>query len=284
MKGTGFGVTILGVALTASAGSAIGATAVAVPLRLVEHFPVVMVRIDGIEVPLVFDSGDSSTAVFQRSVLDLIHAAPIGESSRMSDAKGHLLRSPEFLVPKIQIGGAVFRDVVGRLDVHHPAYPATDVGQKGFLGTGLFKAHEVVVDYRHRTLSLIPRAAADPRSPACHGTVVPFAPIPPLNQPGEPVVVADTDLGPVTLWWDTGAPQSILSERFIQQSHALVSEGEVKTTRFRLEGADFGPWRFKIMAVSLPPFFSGFVGYDFFARHVVCMDFPHNQLVIRPNA
>jgi hypothetical protein len=35
------------------------------------------------------------------------------------------------------------------------------------------------------------------------------------------------------------------------------------------------------MDISLPPFFHGFMGYDFFAHHVVCFDFPHKQLLVQ---
>jgi hypothetical protein len=46
-------------------------------------------------------------------------------------------------------------------------------------------------------------------------------------------------------------------------------------------GIDFGPLQFAVEDLSLPPGFDGFIGYNFFAHHVVCMDFPGNRLLIR---
>jgi hypothetical protein len=56
----------------------------------------------------------------------------------------------------------------------------------------------------------------------------------------------------------------------------------MSTKRLALGGTDFGPWQFKTMNMSLPPFFDGLIGSDFFATHVVCIDFPDKRLVIRP--
>jgi hypothetical protein len=52
------------------------------------------------------------------------------------------------------------------------------------------------------------------------------------------------------------------------------------TKRLVLGGTDFGPWQFKWMDMSLPPFFDGSIGHDFFATHVVCIDFPEKRIVI----
>jgi len=270
-------VSALGVVLATAFVSAPASSPVVVPLRLQSHFPIIVAKIDGIDVPLQFDSGDQSTVALQQSILDQIKAVPTGESSEQTYAKGKKVQSPKFRVPCLQIGRAVFTDITGRLDVHDPSYPATDAGQKGFLGTGLFKSYEVVLDYPHRTMTLVPRVNGESPSTSCQGTVVPFSP----EWHGEPVTQTDTDLGQVTLWWDTGAPTSALSKRFAQEARPHLSEGNVTTKRFTLGGTDFGPWRFEIWDMSLPPGFNGFVGYNFFANHIVCMDFPGKQIVIQ---
>jgi hypothetical protein len=47
-----------------------------------------------------------------------------------------------------------------------------------------------------------------------------------------------------------------------------------------LGGNDFGPWRFEVWDISLPGF-DGFIGHDFFAKHVVCIDFPRESRCYR---
>jgi hypothetical protein len=271
--------SVLSIVLAAAVGSATASSPVVVPVRLVDHFPLVVAKIEGMDIALVFDLGDSSTVVLQQSVLDHINTVPTGESSKMPDARGNVLESPTFRVPRLQIGRAVFTDIIGRLDVHDPSYQARDVGQKGFLGTGLFMSYEVVLDYPHRTMTLVPRGNNETLSEGCRGTVVPF--VAPTKWHGQPVTETDTDLGRVTVWWDTGAPTSVLSKRFVQEAQAHLTEDTVTTRRFTLGGTDFGPWRFEIWDVSLPAGFNGVIGYDFFAHHVVCVDFPGRRLLIQ---
>ena len=98
---------------------------------------------------------------------------------------------------------------------------------------------------------------------------------------GEPAAEADIDLGRLTMWWDTGTPTSILSKRFTQAAPSHPTGDTVTSKRFILTGADFGPFPFEVDDLSLPPGFDGLIGYNFFARHVVCMDFPGKRLLIQ---
>jgi hypothetical protein len=249
---------------------------IAVPISLRGNSPIVMVGIDGHDVPLIFDSGSSATVSLSQAVLDLVHATPTGETSRGMDAKGNVITYPKYRIPRIQIGEAVFLDVVAERDVHDPSYQATDLGQQGFLGTGLLKPYRVVLDYRHRLLSLIPGADGEDQGRACAGTSVPFA----TQWHGEPVTEIETDLGILTVWWDTGAPAMVLSRRFVQARQWTGSGDRLNTKGLLIGGKSYGPASFMIWDMSLPPGFDGFIGYQFFARHRVCMDFPNQRLVI----
>lgn len=264
--------------LVASA-SANASSPVVVPLRLAGHFPIVIAKVNGVDVPLAFGSGDSFPVRLEQSVLDQIKAVPIDGITWGLDAKGHLLKSPKFRVSRLQLGDAVFNDVIAELDVHSRSYHPPKLGQAGWLGTGLLKSYEVVLDYPHRTMTLVPRAANDTPSEQCRGTSVRFAV---KEQPAEPFTKADTDMGQLTLVWDTGSQLSMVSEKVIQRGLVQASNEDVTTKRFVLGSTDFGPWQFKWMEMSLPPFFDGSIGYDFLATHVVCIDFPDKRVVIRP--
>jgi len=82
-------------------------------------------------------------------------------------------------------------------------------------------------------------------------------------------------------WWDTGTPTSVLGKRFAQEAQPNLSEDILTAKRLTFAGTDFGPLQFQIWDVSLPPGFDGFIGYNFFAHHIVCMDFPGNRLLIQ---
>ena len=257
--------------------SVIGSSPIVVPLRLRRHFPIIVVKIDGLDVPLVFDSGDQSTVALQQSVLDSIKAIPTNESERLQFSEGPIVQSAKFRIRRLEIGPAVFTDVIGRADIHDPSYQATDVGQKGFLGTGLLKPYQVVLDYRKLRMTLIPRDNNERPSTSCRGTGVPFASV---QEPAEPVTEVDTDLGRFLAWWDTGTPASVITKRFVEQVKSKQFKDRLTTRRLILGGRDFGPWPFEVWDATLPLWFDGFIGYDFFANHTVCIDFPGRQVVV----
>lgn len=268
----------VGGVLAAALASSFASPQTVVPLKLKHRLAVVVVKIEGKDIPLLLDSGDQSPLALRQSVIDQIGPARISESFSGQDVKG-IFQAPKYRVSHVQIGEARFDDAIARLDVHSPSNQPVELGQEGLLGTGLFKSYEVVIDYPHRKMTLV---TDNSTSTLCQGAPVPFAPLPPNNQPREPLTRAETDIGPVALWWDTGAQASVLSRAFLEQLHAnLAKDDSLTTSKLRLGGTDFGPWRFETREVSLPPFFNGFLGYDFFARHVVCFDFPHKQLLIQ---
>ena len=268
------------VALLMDAAASVAATGSSpntVPLQLRRHFPIIVANIDGLDVPLVFDSGDESTVALHQSVLDDIKAVPTKESERLQFSKGPTVQSAKFRIRRLQIGRAVFTDIIGRSDVHDPSYQATDVGQKGFLGTGLLKPYAVLLDYRKRQMTLIPRHNDDPPSMSCKGTDVPFAS---MNEPAEPVTEVDTDLGRFLTWWDTGAPTSVITRRLVEEAKPKQFKDRLTTHRLILGDTDFGPWPLEVWDANLPPWFNGFIGYNFFASHTVCIDFPGRRIVV----
>jgi len=72
----------------------------------------------------------------------------------------------------------------------------------------------------------------------------------------------------------------VLSRRFVQTAHPHLLANSLTTKQLLLGGTNFGPVQFQIWDLSLPPGFDGFVGYDFFAQHVVCLDFPRSRVVL----
>ena len=244
-----------------------------VPIEVREKQPPrLAVKVDGIEVQLQFDLGDSTPLVLQKSVLDSIEAVPTGESTRRQGVDG-VFEVPLYKVKRVQIGSAVFTDVIARLDAPRKGYDPPP-HERGFLGTGLLKSYRLVINYPQRTMTLM-SAAPKVSSPACQGTVVPFLP----QFGGEPVTNVDTDLGPAILWWDTGAPVSVLRKTFEQRADSKPSGDSLTTRRLVIGDVDFGPWDFERWDVDLPKF-DGFIGFEFFARHVVCVDFPGNRLIV----
>jgi hypothetical protein len=248
-----------------------------VPITLQGDSPMLHVLVDGSEVPLILDSGNSTSVALTQIVMDRVKATPTGDTSRGIDPKGNVLVYPKYKLHRIQIGKAVFTDVVAELDVHDSSYQAAQVGQQGFLGTSLFKRYKVIVDYPHLRLILVPPGSRERKASECKGAVVPFSPA----WHGEPAAELSTDIGRLVVWWDTGSPTSGLTKRFVQSSGSPSSDDRLISKHLWLGDIDFGPWPFDILELTLPPGFDGFMGYNFFATHVVCMDFPGQRLLIQ---
>jgi hypothetical protein len=248
-------------------------SSITIPIELHENrAPFLVVDMGGKPVRLQFDLGDSTALVLQRSALDSAKAVPTGQSVKMRGIDGEF-QVPTFRITHVKIGAASFTDVVARLDAPRTGYvPSQD--SQGYLGTGLLKSFKILLDYRHQVMELMPQGAGN-TSGKCEGTAVPFSKKFAQWQT-EPLTDAQTDLGPLTLWWDTGSPASVLSKT----SAKNVSSKTVTTQRLAFGGADFGPWTFQIWDDLSLPGFDGFIGHDFFANHVVCVDFPGKRIVI----
>lgn len=252
---------------------------VTVPMQIRGNFPIITVIVDGEPVPLIFDSGDNASLVLSQTARDRIKAAPTGTTQRMHDAKGNVIESPEFRVARVQIATATFADVIGRLDAHDPSFMADQVGQQGYFGRSLLKSFKVVLDYPHRTMTLIAPDTVEKGLPACRGTTVPFLP----DWKGEPVTTAQTDFGTLTLVWDTGAPVSLIRQGSAAEAQTQAIDEAITTQRFDLSGSAFGPLQFQKYDFTELPGVDGFVGHNFFSKHVVCIDFPGQRLLVRPS-
>src|SRR5256885_14021091 len=109
----------LAVVLAVAPASGLASPEIVLPLKLAGHFAIIMAKVDGLEVPLIFGTGDSPAVVLQQSVLDHIKAppAPPDPTSMGLDVKGNLLHFQKFRVSRLQLGDAVFTDVIAQLDV-----------------------------------------------------------------------------------------------------------------------------------------------------------------------
>jgi hypothetical protein len=249
-----------------------------IPLRLIGTSPIVIAKIEGKDVPLAFDLGDSSPLVLQQRFIDQVTTLPSKESHRGTDVQGNIIESETFIVPRLQLGTVVFTDVVGRPDKHDPAYPGgANRAQGGQFGTSLLKSYKVLLDYPHREMTLIPANSPDAQAAKCKGTVVPFL----ADWNGDPVTSARTDAGEVTVVWDTGSPVSILRQARAQNIGASVLAQHVTTKRLILGDTDFGPLRLDVADYAEPAGTDMFIGYNFFAKHVVCIDFPGQRFLIQ---
>lgn len=236
-----------------------------------------MVRVQGQDLPLQLDLGDASSLVLHPEVLASLHREPTGTNYKGFGMLGPV-DTPIFRIDLIEIGGRKIRGVSAREDVHDEGfrkYKRTEVGALGFIGTGVFSAGQIRVDYpRKRFTFSLPDQRRASRA-LCRGTRIPFE----WNQYGFTFPV-DTDVGRLQLGWDTGTPVNLIS----RTSATVVGLGpDLKITQFKklaVGQRDFGPQTIEIWDIPLPPEIAGLMGHPFFMEHVVCFDYAGSYMQI----
>jgi hypothetical protein len=261
------------------AGAATQAPTVTVPIELMNNFPIVEVEIDGRRLPLMFDLGGSDQIVLSAEALRTLHVEPLDGIYAWKDAKGNRLESRRFRIPELRIGSLVMRDVTGHEDAEAATYRKTPAGM-GYIGESLVRPFKLVLDYEHRLMTFIPRDSDRAEQDGCSGEQVPFDP----EWDGAPVAKAETDFGELVFVWDTGAPMSLVRESLVTSSGSGVADLYVSSRRFVLGRKDFGPVRLRRFKFAEPAGVDGFIGHDFFADHVVCIDIGNQRFHVRPNA
>lgn len=265
--------------LTVAAASATPQSSVTVPIELINNFPVLEIMIGDKRIPVMFDLGGSDQIVLSTDALAPLHVEPLAETYAWVDAKGNRLESRRFRVPELRIGSLVLRDVSGHEDAEAETYRKTPAGA-GYIGAALVRPFKLVVNYGQRSMTFIPSDASDPERHGCYGTEIPFDP----DWDGDPVTKAVTDLGELVLVWDTGAPMSLVRDGLVR-ARGIAPDGlYVRSEKFVLGPKDFGPMQLRLLEFTEPAGVDGFVGHDFFANHVVCIDFGGKRFLVRSNA
>ena len=265
---------VVAIAALMLAPGAASADRVTVPLEIRNGFPIVVAKIDGKPLPLMVDIGGDFYLTLSESALQGLKTTRLAEMYEFSDAKGNVLRTPMFAVARMEIGAAVFADVKGHLDTSHPTYQAQTEGRAGMIGVPLLQAYTVVFDYAGREMILLSGEGAE--WSGCTGAEVPFMP----QWEGSPVTRITTDAGELAMVWDTGAPLSMIRKGFVVQRGLEAGNATWTSARFGLGGTNFGPHSFHVLDYVEPAGTDGFIGYPFFEKNVVCLDFPRKRLFV----
>lgn len=247
-----------------------------VPLELINNFPVLEVAVGTQSLSVMFDLGGSDQIVLSKAALASLDVELLEETYAWLDAKGNRLEGRKFRIPELRIGTATFRDVTGHEDAEADTYRKVQTGV-GYIGPALLESVKFVVDYQDRSMTFIPHGLQRSDEYGCYGTKVSFDPV--LG--GEPVTRATTDLGELTFVWDTGAPMSLLKGDLVRERGIQPDGLNMTTERFHLSGEDFGPLPLRLFDFVEPAEVDGYIGYDFFASHVVCIDMKNEHLLVR---
>lgn len=255
--------------------------ATVVPIRLVDADPLIEVRINGSPIDVQFDIGRGTTVAIFPSQLESIAKRRVGTTSSGLSMTGPTGERPIYEVDLIEIGDIEFATSTVVEDFHDDEYQArfsSRLNANGFVGRGLFEQYKVVINYQRRELTLIPPASPPEQQALCRGIELP------LIQEKDWGLASriDTDIGELVLVWDTGAPESGVLKRRTDTTGQHFNDGDtLSTKRFIIGGNDIGPETLVVWdwGENAPPF-DGFIGYDFFAENVVCVDFQKHAIFL----
>jgi len=186
-------------------------------------------------------------------------------------------------VDLIEIGDIKFPNAQVIEDYHDNEYRewfSSRLDAYGFIGRGMLSQYKVVIDYLRQELTLIAPQAPTEQLALCEGIELPLV----QGQDWGLVSKVETEIGELVLVWDTGTPASGVLKKRTDLSDLDFSDGDIfSTEKFIINGHDFGPETLEVWdwTENSPPI-DGFIGHDFFAENVVCIDFPNYKIVI-PN-
>lgn len=260
-------------AVLVSLFAANGRAETTIPLELEQGNALARAVINRVPLNLVIDLGGLGSLGLK---VDAI--AKTGVTSRpttisQTDALGKTSERPTFNVSRLELGNAIFRDIIAH---EVDGYAGTGVAD-GLIGRDFLKRFVVVFDYRSRIVTLYSphdRKAADR---ACGGELIPTIPDP----EGIVVSVATSDHGPLRMLWDTGATYSFVKASIAAERHLPIRGESYLTRHFALGARDFGPLELVSLDIKEPASVDGYIGYNFFKSHVVCVDALGPRTIVR---
>jgi hypothetical protein len=241
--------------------------------------PVVIVRVQGQELPLQLDLGDSTSIVLHPAVLVSLHSEPTADTFRGFSMDGKI-ETAIVRLDLVEIGDAKMRGVVARADVHDDSFrnrQKSEIGAVGFIGAGLFRSGQLVVDYPRKRLQISQPQGSGAVRNICHGQPISLV----AGSTWGLTTRVGTEVGDLLFVWDTGSPAILMSRSTATAVNVATGTDRTVFRKFVIGRKNFGPQRVDVHDIPTPPGMAGLIGHTFFQQHVVCVDGPGHRLVIQ---
>lgn len=239
-----------------------------VELGIDQRLPTVPVEIAGHTYPLMLDLGDGRRITLSPAVVAEVQPRFTGRTLRSVDAMGNRLVTRELEVAELRLGARTLRGVLGFEDIEEPSYRSPN--PHGSVGRRFFEDDAaLLVDFPRRRLTVLDRRQAEAFQ--ANLTCIPFEP------EGFGIVSeVETDQGPLTVVWDTGAQHSLLKDE------RATSEGKPRMEQRNLRIGDrVYSVEFAAFPFEEPPV-DAYLGYDLFSAHAVYFNLSERCLVVDP--
>jgi Aspartyl protease len=253
---------------------ALCAAAVVIPVELEDGNNFTTVRINGVKLKTVIDTGGWHAIGITPEAVARLHVHFTGTTTALADSAGGRYEGREFRIPSMQLGGVTFHDVLG---FERRSAGAGDLDAAEFdavIGSDFLEHYTVVVDYPRKRFELYPVASAHAVCGPVTATILP-------SEDGIMFSTIRTDSGVMNLGWDTGATYSVLQKAVATLRGLPLKDDFYSTRRFALEHFDAGGMDLVSVDMAGVPDLDGLIGFNFFEHHRVCFDYAGHAVSVR---
>lgn len=253
----------------------VAAAAIVLPLRFEDGNVLVDASVDGNPVHLIVDTGGKGSLQLTAAA-----AARVGVKTDASlvsriDPYGNSYAGPGFAVGELEIAGAKFRNLRGFVRGEAASGATGSLPADGLLGMEFLRDYVARFDYAAKTLTLFTEDDPAEAGRACAGS-----PVPVFSHPLRFWLTAmQTDHGVFRAILDSGATFSMISSATAAAARLPLEDGLYRTTRLVLGTREAGPLDFVSVGLDVPGA-DALLGYNFFERHVLCLDGPRGTATI----
>lgn len=233
--------------------------------------PIVDLRIGEKKIPVLFDLGGFSTISLTESVLSQLPVQFTGGTRKFSDAYGQVFTTRDYIIPECSLGGIQLRDIEATEDKFNQHI--TDEAQNGYLGLGVLRHFQIILDYQRHKAVLWQGDTLPPQYASMEFSYQPF------THEMQSSLIIDDEKREVE--WDTGANVSLIKTNDVPKGRLANIDGRQLFIANNLEaGGDLiGSLDFVVLDFNEPPV-DAIIGHNFFAKHVVFLDFAKKRIGI----
>jgi|GEM_PF-5831126 len=250
--------------------------------------------IEGMEIPLLVDTGSNMGISLQTGVLDNIENLKEIGTRQYTDIKGNRYSSPKYLIDYIEIGDLELRDVVAHVKdpyfiLHGSRIYDTDQAKKaaqleitnkvGAIGTKILRAHDYwCLDFANNKMYCL-RDFNDSVRELDFDTSE-FIEVNFENVNSLISISIETDYGTHAFILDTGSCVSIIQPNLIPD---LYRKKAVKSYDFIIGSSNLGPQILKIYDIPPELCCDGVLGVDFLKTRALLINFKDKKIYIGPS-
>lgn len=245
-----------------------------IPIKIEDNLSYIEVTVDTTKIMLHVDIGDSDNNIrLSPALINRLNVKYTGKYISFGNLVGDKLKAKEFIIQNLSIGDFQFSNIKGFEAIYAKDFAPPN--KDGTIGLALLRQFKVIIDYKGSSIILSRNNIFPEKYNVNDWGKVNF-----YDRGIGIVTNAEINKKKIKLVWDTGAQCSMLKKHVIG-NNTMKKEGDLfEISKVFFGNAELGPIGFIIMNIKQPPV-DGIVGYNFFVKHIIFVDFDNKLLKIK---